>query len=217
MIKFIIASNNKGKAAELDRILNPLGITAVTAKSEGVSLDDVEETGATFAENALIKAAAAFKKTGMPSVADDSGLVVDALNGEPGVYSARYAGENATDEMRIAKLLKNLEGVPTEKRTAHFVSSICCIVDENTVITAEGTCDGIIAEEPKGNGGIRPKARGSGGFGYDPVFLTESGKSFAQLTPEEKDKLSHRGKALRLLYDKLSEQLPQEIIQSGRK
>ena len=207
MIKFIIASNNKGKAAELDRILNPLGITAVTAKSEGVSLDDVEETGATFAENALIKAAAAFKKTGMPSVADDSGLVVDALNGEPGVYSARYAGENATDEMRIAKLLKNLEGVPTEKRTAHFVSSICCIVDENTVITAEGTCDGIIAEEPKGNGG----------FGYDPVFLTESGKSFAQLTPEEKDKLSHRGKALRLLYDKLSEQLPQEIIQSVRK
>ena len=207
MIKFIIASNNKGKAAELDRILNPLGITAVTAKSEGVSLDDVEETGATFAENALIKAAAAFKKTGMPSVADDSGLVVDALNGEPGVYSARYAGENATDEMRIAKLLKNLEGVPTEKRTAHFVSSICCIVDENTVITAEGTCGGIIAEEPKG----------SGGFGYDPVFLTESGKSFAQLTPEEKDKLSHRGKALRLLYDKLSEQLPQEIIQSVRK
>ena len=189
MTKFIIASNNKGKAAELDRILNPLGITAVTAKSEGISLDDVDETGTTFAENAFIKAAAAFKKTGMPSVADDSGLVVDALNGEPGVYSARYAGENATDEMRIEKLLRNLEGVPTEKRTAHFVSSICCIIDENTIITAEGTCNGIIAEEPKGDGG----------FGYDPVFLTDNGKSFAELTAEEKDKLSHRGKALRAM------------------
>lgn len=190
MIKFIIASNNKGKAAELDRILNPLGVTAVTAKSEGISLDDVEETGSTFAENAYIKAMAAFKKTGLPSVADDSGLVVDALNGEPGVFSARYA-EN--DEKRIEKLLNNLKGVPAEKRTAHFVSSICCIIDEKTVVTAEGTCSGIIAEEPKG----------SGGFGYDPVFLSENGKSFAELTAEEKDKLSHRGKALRLLYDKL--------------
>lgn len=194
MIKFIIASNNKGKVAELDRILNPLGVTAVTAKSEGVSLDDVEETGTTFAENAYIKASAAFKKTGMPSVADDSGLMVDALGGEPGVYSARYAGEGATDEDRINKLLKNLEGIPTEKRTAHFVSSICCIIDENTVITAEGTCDGVISEKPVGNGG----------FGYDPVFMTESGKSFAQLSSEEKDAVSHRGKALRELYEKLS-------------
>ncbi len=193
MIKFIIASNNKGKAAELDRILNPLGITAVTAKSEGIILDEVEETGTTFAENALLKATAAFKKTGMPSVADDSGLMADALNGEPGVYSARYAGENATDEQRITKLLHNLEGVPTEKRTARFVSSICCILDENTVITAEGTCSGIITEAP----------RGDGGFGYDPVFLTDNGKTFAELTAEEKDKLSHRGKALKMLYEKL--------------
>ncbi len=195
MTKFIIASNNKGKVAELDRILNPLGVTAVTAKSEGITLDDVEETGTTFAENAFIKASAAFRKTGLPSVADDSGLTVDALNGEPGVYSARYAGENATDEDRINKLLKNLEGVPKEKRTAHFVSSICCIIDENTVITAEGSCDGIIAEAPKGDGG----------FGYDPVFLTDSGKTFAELSADEKDSLSHRGKALRMLYEKLSE------------
>lgn len=194
MVKFIIASNNKGKVAELDRILNPLGVTAVTAKSEGVSLDDVEETGTTFAENAFIKASAAFKKTGMPSVADDSGLMVDALNGEPGVYSARYAGEDATDEDRINKLLKNLEGVPDDKRTAHFVSSICCIIDENTVITAEGKCDGVISQKPVG----------SGGFGYDPVFMTESGKSFAELSSEEKDAVSHRGKALRELYEKLS-------------
>lgn len=194
MVKFIIASNNKGKVAELDRILNPLGVTAVTAKSEGVSLDDVEETGTTFAENAFIKASAAFKKTGMPSVADDSGLMVDALNGEPGVYSARYAGEDATDEDRINKLLKNLVGVPDDKRTAHFVSSICCIIDENTVITAEGKCDGVISQKPVG----------SGGFGYDPVFMTESGKSFAELSSEEKDAVSHRGKALRELYEKLS-------------
>lgn len=194
MQTFIIASNNKGKAAELDRILNPLGISAVTAKQAGVSLDDVEETGTTFAENAYIKAIAAFKKTGKPSVADDSGLMVDALNGEPGVYSARYAGEGANDSDRIEKLLKNLGGVPTEKRTAHFVSSICCVIDENTIITAEGTCDGIISEEPIG----------SGGFGYDPVFLTESGRSFAQLTSEEKDRISHRGKALRELSKKLS-------------
>lgn len=193
MIKFIIASNNKRKAEELDRILNPLGVTAVTAGSVGISLDDVEETGETFAENAYIKAKAAFEKTGMPSVADDSGLVVDALNGEPGVYSARYAGENARDEERIAKLLKNLEGVPGEKRTAHFVSSICCILDENTVITAEGRCIGVITEEMRGNGG----------FGYDPVFLTDGGKTFAELSAEEKDKLSHRGKALRMLYEKL--------------
>ena len=193
MIKFLIASNNKSKAEELNRILNPLGVTAVTAKDAGVSLDDVEETGETFAENAYIKALAAFNKTGMPSVADDSGLMTDALNGEPGVFSARYAGENATDEERIGKLLKKLDGVPTEKRTAHFVSSICCILDENTVITAEGRCSGIILEE----------ARGSGGFGYDPVFMTDTGKTFAELSAEEKDRISHRGKALRMLYDKL--------------
>ena len=193
MIKVIIASNNKRKAEELDRILNPLGVTAVTAKSIGISLDDVEETGVTFAENAYIKAKAAFDKTGMPSVADDSGLMVDALNGEPGVFSARYAGENADDEMRIAKLLKNLDGVPAEKRTAHFVSSICCILDENTVITAEGKCDGLIIDEMRGNQG----------FGYDPVFLTDGGKTFAELSADEKDKISHRGKALRNLYAQL--------------
>ncbi|MBQ2604629.1 MAG: RdgB/HAM1 family non-canonical purine NTP pyrophosphatase [Acutalibacteraceae bacterium] len=191
MKKFIIASNNKAKVKELDRILNPLGITAVTAASEGIDLGDVEETGKTFAENAYIKALAAYKKTGMPSVADDSGLMVDALNGEPGVYSARYAD---TDKQRIEKLLFNLKGIPTQERSAHFVSSVCCIIDENTVITAEGKCSGIITEEP----------HGQGGFGYDPVFMTDSGKTFAELTAEEKDRISHRGRALRELYDKLS-------------
>ena len=192
MKKFIIASNNKAKVKELDRILNPLGITAVTAVSEGIDLGDVEETGNTFAENAYIKALSAYKKTGMPCVADDSGLMVDALGGEPGVYSARYAD---TDEKRIEKLLYNLKGIPAEKRGAHFVCSICCIIDENTIIRAEGTSSGIISEE----------SHGQNGFGYDPVFMTDSGKTFAELTAEEKDAISHRGRALRELYDKLSQ------------
>ena len=192
MKKFIIASNNKAKVKELDRILNPLGITAVTAVSEGIDLGDVEETGNTFAENAYIKALSAYKKTGMPCVADDSGLMVDALNGEPGVYSARYA---ETDEKRIEKLLYNLKGIPAEKRGAHFVCSICCIIDGNTIIRAEGTSSGIISEE----------SHGQNGFGYDPVFMTDSGKTFAELSAEEKDAISHRGRALRELYDKLSQ------------
>lgn len=193
MTKFIIASNNQGKVREFGRILDPLGITAVTAKSEGITLDDVEETGTTFAENAELKARAAFRKTGMPSVADDSGLCVDALDGAPGIFSARYAGEGATDADRVAKLLADMADVPEDKRTAYFVSSICCVIDENTVIRAQGKCCGVIAYEPKGENG----------FGYDPVFLIEDGRSFAQLTGEEKDRLSHRGKALRELSEKL--------------
>ena len=195
MIKYIIASNNKKKAAELDRILNPLGISAVTAKSEGIDLGDVEETGETFAENAYIKAMSAFEKSGMPCVADDSGLMVDALDGEPGVYSARYAGENATDSDRIKKLLDNMKNVPAEKRTARFVCSVCCIIDKDTVITAEETCEGVIGFEPKG----------SSGFGYDPVFIYNGDKTFAQLASEEKDKVSHRGKALRSICKKLGD------------
>ncbi len=195
MRTFIIASNNERKAAELDRILNPLGIKAMTAKQLGVDLGDVEETGNTFAENAYIKAEAAYKKTSMPAIADDSGLVVDALGGAPGVYSARYAGDGATDADRINKLLRNLDGVPTEYRTAHFVCSICCITGDTTAVIAEGRCDGIIAESPQGEGG----------FGYDPVFLTEDGRSFAQLSSDEKDAVSHRGRAIRRLGEKLAE------------
>lgn len=193
MTEFIIASNNQKKIKELDRILNPLGVKAVTAKSKGISLDDVEETGETFAQNAELKARAAFERTGMPSIADDSGLCVDALGGAPGVYSARYAGEGATDSDRVAKLLENMKDVPEDKRTAHFVSSICCVIDENTVITAEGTCGGVIGFEPEG----------SNGFGYDPVFVFGDGRTFAQLSDEEKDKVSHRGNALRELKREL--------------
>ena len=200
MIEFIIASNNAKKVAELDRILNPLRIKAVTAKSRGISLDDVEETGETFAENAELKARAAHIRTGMPAIADDSGLCVDALDGAPGVYSARYAGEGANDAQRIAKLLKNMENVPAEERGAHFTCSICCIIDDDTVVTAQGDTFGVIGYEPQGDNG----------FGYDPVFITSDGRSFAQLSSEEKDKISHRGNALRELSEKLG-----ELIEKG--
>ena len=160
-MKFIIATNNPKKLVELERILNPLGIEAVSAKEAGVVLDEVEETGTTFAENAFLKADAAFKKTGMPAVADDSGLSVDALDGRPGVYSARYAGENATDKDRYTKLLNEMKDVPEDKRSAHFTSAICCILPDGSKIEVEGRCDGKIAFEPFGDKG----------FGYDPVFL----------------------------------------------
>ena len=150
MRKFLIASNNAHKVVELNRILNPLGIHAVTAKECNIDLGDVEETGTTFAENAKIKAMSAFEKSGMPSVADDSGLMIDALDGRPGVYSARYAGENATDEDRYNKVLEEMKDVPEDKRTARFVSSICCILEDGTVITAEGYSEGKIAYEPHG-------------------------------------------------------------------
>lgn len=193
MKNFIIASNNAHKVFELDRILNPLGISSLTAKQAGVDLDEVEETGTTFAENARLKAKAAFEHCNMPAIADDSGLMVDALNGAPGVYSARYAGEGASDSDKINKLLSELSNVPYEKRTATFVSSICCILEDGKMIEVMGECRGRIALQPVGEGG----------FGYDPVFIVDGGKSFAQLSDVEKDKISHRGNALRALKSEL--------------
>lgn len=192
MKKFIIATNNAKKLVELDRILNPLGINAVTARDAGVDLGDVEETGTTFEENALIKAMSAFEKSGFPAIADDSGLMVDALDGRPGVYTARYGGEGFSDKERYMHLLDEMKDIPKDKRTARFVSAICCVLSKDEVITVRGECVGEIAFEPSGEGG----------FGYDPIFLYE-GKSFALLTPEEKDSISHRGKALRLLREEL--------------
>lgn len=194
MKKFIIATNNAKKLVELDRILSPLGINAVTARDAGVDLGDVEETGATFEENAYIKAASAFEKSGLPSIADDSGLMVDALDGRPGVFTARYGGEGLSDSQRYMHLLEEMKDIPKEKRGARFVCAICCVLSNNEKITVRGECAGEIAFEPSGDKG----------FGYDPVFLYK-GKSFALLTPEEKDKISHRGKALRLLREKLIE------------
>ncbi|WP_444640918.1 RdgB/HAM1 family non-canonical purine NTP pyrophosphatase [Caproiciproducens sp. R1] len=186
-MKFVMATHNQKKLQELERILMPLHISV-----SAPDLPEVEETGTTFAENAFLKADSACRETGLPAVADDSGLMVDALGGAPGVYSARYAGEDATDLDRIHKLLDAIKEVPQEKRTAKFVSAICCVFPDGTRITAQGECAGTIAFAPEGEGG----------FGYDPVFLV-NGKSFAQLTAEEKDEISHRGRALRAFVEKL--------------
>lgn len=184
-MKLIIATHNQGKVREFQRILAPLGIQAVSSVEAGVDAE-VEETGTTFLQNAQLKARAVMERCGLPCIADDSGLCVDALGGAPGVYSARYAGEGATDDMRIDKLLRALEGIPDSLRGARFVAAICCCFPDGDSITAQGVCEGQIGHEK----------RGDGGFGYDPVFLTQHG-SFAEITPEQKDAVSHRGKALR--------------------
>ena len=192
-MKFIIATNNAKKLVELERILNPLGIEAVSAKEAGVVLDEVDETGTTFHENAFLKANAAFEKTGMPAVADDSGICVDALDGRPGIFSARYCPELCvTDEDRTQRILDELEGVPDEKRGEHYTCAICCILPDGQKIEIEEICEGKIGYE----------FIGDGGFGYDPIFM-QGDKTFAQLTSEEKDKVSHRGKALRKLQTEL--------------
>lgn len=195
MKRFVVATQNRDKLEEIARLLRPIGIEPVSLKEVGVDFSDVEETGKTFLENAQIKARAAFEKSGLPSIGDDSGLAVDALNGAPGIYSARYAGEGATNEMRIEKLLRNLEGVPEKKRTARFVCAVCCILESGEELCVQGECEGTIAFEPVGEGG----------FGYDPVFLIEDGRSFAQLTDREKDGISHRGRALKKLQQALRE------------
>lgn len=192
MEPFIIATHNVKKLAELERILTPLGISVQTASQAGFTLPEVDETGTTFAENARLKAESAMRATGRPAVADDSGLVVDALGGAPGVYSARYAGPDAGDRDRYEKLLRELADVPDDRRTARFVSAVCCVFPDGTSIDVTGACEGRIARAP----------RGDGGFGYDPVFLVGD-RSYAELTDGEKDQISHRGRALRALQDAL--------------
>lgn len=189
---FLIATHNKKKQAEMQRMLSPLGIKVKTAEDLGIELTEAEENGATFYENARIKALSGCKDSGLPCIADDSGLCVDYLNGEPGIFSARYSGEHGNDEQNNRKLLKELENVEKEKRTAHFVCSISCCFPDGREISAEGKCYGYIGFEKQGNGG----------FGYDPLFITENG-CFGELTAEEKDKISHRGMALRILKEKL--------------
>lgn len=193
-MKFIIASKNKKKILELERILAPLGIKAVTEADLEISIPDVEETGTTFAENAFLKAQSACKASGLPAIADDSGLCIDALNGEPGIYSARYSGENATDKSNNELMIKKLKDVPKEKRTACFCCAISVVFPNGDEIKCFGKCNGLIGFEPSGNGG----------FGYDPYFYV-SGKSFASLSPNEKDNISHRGQALRQLKNSLKE------------
>ncbi|QAT49766.1 RdgB/HAM1 family non-canonical purine NTP pyrophosphatase [Caproiciproducens sp. NJN-50] len=188
-MRLIVATHNPDKVVEFQRILSPLSVSVETAE-----LEEVEETGRTFEENARLKAEAACRATGLPAVADDSGIAVDALNGQPGVYSARYAGEGASSSDRNQKLLSALRDVPVEKRGARFVCAICCAFPNGGRITARGECAGSIAFATKGEGG----------FGYDPLFLVGD-KSFGELSGEEKDRISHRGRALRDFAEKLKE------------
>ena len=191
MMKFVLATHNPGKIQEMRDILSQLGVEVVSPAELGVDVD-VEETGDTFAENAMLKAKAICAAAGLPAIADDSGLCVDALNGGPGVYSARYGGEGLDDAGRTALLLQNMRGQTT--RAAHFACAIACAFPNGDTLTAEGRCDGAVAFAPMGQGG----------FGYDPVFLVpEKAKTFSQLTAEEKNEISHRGRALRAFAEKL--------------
>ncbi len=194
-MKIVAATNNAGKLKEIDAILGALGYEVVSLKQMGIEID-VEETGTTFEENALLKARAVAAFTDFAVIADDSGLCVDALGGEPGVYSARYAGEGASDDMLIEKLLKNMQGIEREKRGAHFVSVVALVMPDKMELVAEGKAYGYITTEPDGEGG----------FGYDPVFCSdEIGKTYARMSSEEKNSISHRGRALIKLKDMLAE------------
>ena len=194
-MEFIAATNNPGKMAEMRRILERMGHTVRSQREAGVTLEP-EENGTTFAENARIKARAICEAAGTATIADDSGLCVDALNGAPGVYSARYGGEGLDDTGRYRLLLENMKG--QMPRTAKFVSVITCCFPNGDVLTARGECPGTIAFAPQGEGG----------FGYDPVFFVPTlKKTFAQLTAEEKNAISHRGKALEAFQVKLKEYL----------
>ncbi len=190
-MKIIAATKNKNKLREFGEILK--GFEIISQEDAGVDID-VEETGTTFEENSYLKAKAIYDITGITTIADDSGLCVDALGGEPGVYSARYGGEGYDDKGRVQLLLKNMKNVPDEERTARFVCVITLVGDEG-VLTARGECEGRIDYEPKGENG----------FGYDPVFYVDRfEKTLAEVTPEEKNSISHRGKALKIFAEKLN-------------
>ena len=190
-MRFVLATHNPGKLREMGEILKDFGIEVVSPRDLGITVD-VEETGTTFAENAMLKAKAICKEANLPAIADDSGLCVDVLNGAPGVYSARYGGEGLDDKGRYMLLLSSLRGAPT--RAAHFACAVACAFPNGDTLTAEGRCDGSIAYAPLGEGG----------FGYDPVFLLPgTGKTFGQLSQEEKSAVSHRGRALKDFAGKL--------------
>ena len=188
-MEIILASNNKNKLREMKQILSPFGYDVISQSEAGINIE-VDETGTTFEENAFLKAKAIYDISNKPVIADDSGLEVDALNKAPGVFSHRYAGENATDAERCRKILDEMENVPTDERTARFVCVICYIDEKGTVSYSRGECVGFIGYEPKGQNG----------FGYDPIFMVGE-KSFAEISPEEKNKISHRSAALNKFID----------------
>jgi len=193
MKRLIIASKNKKKVEEIVDILNDFPFEVVSMEQAGIN-NDIEETGKTFEENAKLKAVEIFKASGEPAFADDSGIEIDYLDGKPGIYSARFAGKDATDDDRNKKILKMLEGVPYEKRTARFICAIALVLSENEHFIVKGICEGIISKEPKGENG----------FGYDPIFyVPEYNMTTAQMPPAQKHKISHRGKALDLMVEEL--------------
>jgi XTP/dITP diphosphohydrolase len=193
MRNIIVATKNKGKYHEIKEILTDMPFNVLSM--EDMNLDiDIVENGNTFEENSLIKAREVCKLTGDIVIADDSGLEIDYLNGRPGIHSSRFGGENTTDEERNRKLLTILEKVPFEKRKARFVCVIAVVYPEGNYFTVKGTCDGYIDFEPKGKNG----------FGYDPIFYVhEYDMTTAQMEPKEKHKISHRGKALKLMIEEL--------------
>lgn len=195
--KLLVATHNAGKVRELADILSGISIEFDSLDGIGVTLD-VKETGSSFKENAVLKAETYAAESGMLTIADDSGLEVDALGGQPGVRTARYGGEGLSPEQRYLRLLKALEGVPLEKRSARFRAVIALARPEGLVGTAEGRCEGMIALRPAG----------SVGFGYDPVFyLPEWGKTMAELSPTTKQMISHRGRAVRAIMPLLQQEL----------
>lgn len=197
MRDIVVATANRNKVREIKEIMAGLPYNILSMSDAGIDVA-IEETGGTFEENARIKAHTLRQMTGAMVLADDSGLEVDFLNGAPGVYSARFAGSNATYSEKIKKLLDMLDGVPAEKRTARFVCAAILIMPDGREICARGTCEGYIALEPSG----------TNGFGYDPVFYyPPAGKTLAQMTEEEKNRVSHRGKAMRDLAESLKREL----------
>ena len=191
------ATGNENKLREIGEITSEFGIRLLSKKEAGAGDVEPEETGTTFEENSLIKAKAVMDAAGIDAIADDSGLVVDALDGAPGVYSARFAGEHASDSENNAKLLKLLENVPDDRRTARFVCVITLCRTDGTVITARGECSGRILRSQ----------RGEGGFGYDPLFVPDGyEETFAELSGEQKNRISHRARALAALKEKISEE-----------
>ena len=195
-MKVVLASKNPHKLVEISKITEKFGFELVLQSEIGVDID-VEETGTTFEENSLLKAEAVMKATGLPALADDSGIAVDALNGEPGIYSARYGFDESLDDWgRLELLLKNTEHVPDGQRQAQFVCVISFITPEGEVIQARGEIHGELTRKPAGEFG----------FGYDPIFYYPPlGKTTAELTPEEKNEVSHRANALKLFYKKMKE------------
>ena len=203
-MKVVLASKNAHKLQELQDILSAQSVEVILESAAGVDVE-VEETGTTFEENSLLKARAVMEASGLPAIADDSGLMVDALNGAPGVYSARYGGPGLDDVGRYRLLLENMRGVLDRK--CRFVSAITLCMPSGDIVTARGECPGTLAYAPQGENG----------FGYDPIFFVpEKKKTFAQLTAEEKNAISHLGRALQLFQEKLAAYLAGQKEQSNR-